>query len=307
MVGGRVGDSYESVALNQSVGASVSIESMALHVLKVVVDGVKVTADAILAKLGGTARLVVEVILVQSELLSSSDHHQSPVVIAVAGCRGGGDAVEFVVGQCCASTVVVGDDEHAADQGELVVVDPNLGVSSLEVERISTPDDTRVDCSELNALNDDVYRVLLDGETLALECTLGPNTEDTLVATNYESRATSSVILDRAHGNLVGAVAGESAQVELATSGRLAGDSIAACTSGGRSSEVESLGEQDNASNVVRKIRRELGIGGRGDSCSTASTGCSCSKAVGSADDFLSRYASSGKDDGENFGPHLDG
>lgn len=81
-------------------------------------------------------------------------------MVVVAAGRGGGSTVELVVGDSQARGRVVGDDEHAANKGELVVVDPDAIVASLEVKSITTPYDTRVDVGEFDTLDDDVLCVL---------------------------------------------------------------------------------------------------------------------------------------------------
>lgn len=72
----------------------------------------------------------------------------------------------------------MGDDEHASDQGEFVVVNPDAIVTTLEVESISSPYDTRVDVGKLDALNDDILCVLGQRQAFALQDTLSANTQD---------------------------------------------------------------------------------------------------------------------------------
>jgi hypothetical protein len=108
------------------------------------------------------------------------------------------------------------DDEHAADKGELVMVDPDAVVASLEVESISAPYDTGVDVGELDALDNNVLRVLGQRQTLALQYTLAANTQDGLVAADLESRGSSGVVGDGADGNVViGGGARQLPKVEL--------------------------------------------------------------------------------------------
>ena len=108
------------------------------------------------------------------------------------------------------------DDEHAADKRELVVVDPDAVVAALEVESVSTPYDAGVDVGELNTLDDNVFRVLSQGQTLALQDTLATNTQDRLVAADLESRRSSGVVGDGANGNvIIGCGTRQFAKVEL--------------------------------------------------------------------------------------------
>ena len=97
---------------------------MAIHVGEEVVDSLDVAGRAVLTELGGAARAVVDVVAVEGDLIAVSVEHHGPVVVAVAGGGCGGLTVKLGVGDGQARWVVVGDDEHAADQRELAVVNP---------------------------------------------------------------------------------------------------------------------------------------------------------------------------------------
>lgn len=94
--------------------------------------------------------------------------HHGPVVVAIAASGGGGNAIELVVGDSKTGCGIVGDDEHAADEREFVVVNPDAIVATLEIKSITSPHDTGVDVGELEALDDDVLCVLGQRKTLAL-------------------------------------------------------------------------------------------------------------------------------------------
>lgn len=139
-------------------------------------------------------------------------------MVVVAAGRGGGGAVKLVVRDSQARGRVVRDDEHAADERELVVVDPDAVVASLEIESVSAPHHTGIDVGELDALDDDILCVLGQRQALAFQDTLAANTQDGLVAANLESRRSSGIVGDGADGNVViGGGARELAKVELTT------------------------------------------------------------------------------------------
>lgn len=97
---------------------------MTLHVGEQVVDSLDVAGLAVLTELGGTARAVVDVVAVKGDLVTISVEHHRPVVVAVASSGRGGLTVELSVGDGETGWVVVGDDEHTSNQGELAVVNP---------------------------------------------------------------------------------------------------------------------------------------------------------------------------------------
>ncbi|KAI6765265.1 hypothetical protein HG531_012364 [Fusarium graminearum] len=192
LLGNRLVDTIKDVTLNDGVGTLVGVESMALHVLEVVVGSVEVTVGARLTELGGPASNVVEVVAVKSDLVALAVEHHGPVVVAVAGSRSVSDTVELGVGDGEAGAVVVGDDEHATNLGELAVVDPDTIVLSLELQSITSPDDTGVELGDLNALDDDVAGALLNGKTLSFQDSLAV-TDDTLVASNRKRLRASGI------------------------------------------------------------------------------------------------------------------
>lgn len=215
--------------------------------------------------------------------------HHGPVVVVVAAGRGGGGAVEFVVGDGQARGRVVRDYEHAADEGESVVVDPDTIVAALEVESIASPYDARVDVGEFKTLDDHVLCVLDQGQTLALEHTLSTHTEDRLVAADLQRGRTSEVILDGADGHIVvRGGAGKLAEVELATTGSTAGFPVTAGSSGRLSGEVKLLGDQNHTCSIIREVLGELVRCGRRDGSSTATTSHILGETVSLANDSLS-------------------
>lgn len=122
-------DGLEGVTLDQGDGAGVELKGVALHVGEQVVGRLE---GPFLAELGGAAGDVVPVVAIEGHLVAVTVEHHGPVVVAVAGGRGGGDTVKLVVGDGSAGAVVVADDELTADQGDLVVVDPDTIVASLQ-------------------------------------------------------------------------------------------------------------------------------------------------------------------------------
>ena len=121
------------VTLNKRANASVSIKGMALHVLEVVVDRMKVAVDSILTKFGGATGYVVEVVLVQSELLSLSNHHHCPVMIAVTGSGGVGNTgksvayVQYVAkkDKLCNSIMILAELDRLGTAADKVLLYPH--------------------------------------------------------------------------------------------------------------------------------------------------------------------------------------
>jgi len=76
-----LGDAREDVTLDKSLGAVVSVEGVALHILEIVVDGVEGTGGTVLAELGGTAGDIVEVVAVEGDLIACIVLAESLVVM----------------------------------------------------------------------------------------------------------------------------------------------------------------------------------------------------------------------------------
>jgi hypothetical protein len=250
LLGNRSVNAVENVTLDDGIGALVSVESVALHVLEVVVGGMEVTVGARLAKLRGSAGNVVEVVAVKSDLVALAVEHHGPVVVAVAGRRGVGDAIELGVGDGKTGAIVVTDDEHAADLGELAVINPYTIVKTLKLKRIAAPDNARVQVGDLNTLDDNVAGPLLEGKTLSLQDSLTV-TDDTLVATNRERLGTSNIVGNRANSNVIIATARQVSEVELTAVGSTAALAVTAGASLDVSSEVELLIDIDNTGRIV--------------------------------------------------------
>lgn len=305
LLGDRSVNAVEDVTLDDSIGALVSVESVALHVLEVVVGSVEVAVGARFAKLGGSASNVVEVVAVKSDLVALTVEHHGPVVVAVAGRRGVGDAIELRVGDGKTGAIVVTDDEHAADLGELAVINPHTIVKSLKFESIAAPDNARVQVGDLYALDDNVAGSLLEGKTLSVQDSLTV-TDDTLVATNRERLGTSNIVGDRADSDVITATARQVSEVELTAVGSTAALAVTAGASLDVSSEVELLVDVDNTGRIVGEKLGELFGGSRSDSF-TLTTSDSGGETVRLARDGLSRgRGGSGQKSSERLQTHVE-
>lgn len=258
----QVGDTY------------VSLEGVTLHVGEQVVDSLDVAGRAVLTELGGTARAVVDVVAVEGDPVTVSVEHHGPVVVAVAGGRCRGLTVKFGVGDGQAGCAVVGDDEHAANLGELAVVNPDT-IVAIELKSITSPDQAGVQVGDGDTLDDDILGRRVQAETLALQNTLSVGGDDALVAANLQRVQGGSVVLQAGDRGgirlLTAAPVGSSVKSLLAVRGRAPWRTARGGL--GRAGEVKGLGEVDHAGGIVREKSSELGSG-RGRRDLAASTSC---------------------------------
>lgn len=260
---------------------------MALHVTKQVVGSLECTSDAISAELGSSSGEVVEVVLIQSDLITVGDEHHGPVMIAVAARRCRGRAIELVVGERDARAGIVRDDELATDEGEFAVVDPDTVITALEIEAIAAPDETRVDVSDGKALDNDIAGALLEREAFAFEHTLSITADDALVAPNFESSRASGVVGDGADGDIVAPAARQVSEVELTPIGSAAALAITARPGGLGAGKVELLVDDNGAGGRVGEPCCEFGGGGGCCGGGFAGAGDAGCEAVCGADDGL--------------------
>lgn len=112
-----------------------------------------------------------------NQVTSTIEEHR-PVVVSVAGRGPAGLAVELVVGDGEAPSLVVSRDDHlAADERELAVVDPDE-VSAGEGDCVSTPDVLGVELGDVHVLDDDVGLAVGDPETLSTDDTGAANSDN---------------------------------------------------------------------------------------------------------------------------------
>lgn len=178
------GDLVKVVALQKSPDVGVNVESMASNVLEVVVNGVEenLTLGSISSNMGSTARDIVNPVSREGIVILLTDEEHSPVVLSVATRRPRRLSIKLVVGDGDVSCSSPARDEHlATDEGELVVVDPDL-VGAVEGDGIATPDVLRVQVGDVDVLDDDVLCSAADTEALSDDDTLASDTDDTLVA-----------------------------------------------------------------------------------------------------------------------------
>ena len=275
-------DVLEDVTLSKDLGARVSLESMGNSV-EVVVDGVE---EGVASNLGGAARGVVDIVVLQGDGVGRTGEVQGPVVTAVAGSRPRGGTVDLVVGD--GDTVggrVTEDNVLASDQISGDVVDPDE-VSTVDGDSITTPDVLGVDVSEADVLDDDVLGAGDDTDTLALDNTLGALADQGLVGANGHTEHTGLVVLDAGDLGGVGLVViAPSVLVDslLAGGGSAPGSATSRGDSAFSSGEVESLGQDDDTGGGVSEVADKLSSGGRVHGGSRATTSDALGETLSSA------------------------
>ena len=97
------------------------------------------------AEVRRAARQVVEPVAGDGVRVGLADQEHRPVVLAVAAGGPAGDAVELVVGDGDAARGAPARHDHlAADEGELVVVDPDV-VAAVQGDGVAAPDELGVE------------------------------------------------------------------------------------------------------------------------------------------------------------------
>lgn len=178
------GDLVKVVALEKSPDVGVNIKSVTANVLEVVVDGVEenLALGGISSNMRSTARNIVNPVAREGVVILLTNKQHGPVVLSVAARRPRRLSVKLVVGDGDVSRGSPARDEHlSTDEGELVVVDPDL-VGAVEGDGIATPDVLRVQVGDVDVLDDDVLCSAADAEALAHDDALVSDTDDTLVA-----------------------------------------------------------------------------------------------------------------------------
>lgn len=228
----------------------------------VVVHGVQ---DGVSSELGGTAREVVDVVVLEGDLVIRAGEVQVPVVVSVASGRPLALAVDVAVGdRDTAGRILAQDDVLTGDLVGGDVVDPDQ-VGAGQGDGITSPDVLGVELGDADVLDDDVLHAVGHAQTLALDDSRGAGAEDGLVRGDLDGVQTGLVVGDR-DGGSVGLVVG--APVVLVDGLLASGASSPGSTSGlggGAlgSGEVEGLGQNDDAS---------LGVGEVGDTGEMIST-----------------------------------
>jgi len=110
----------------------------------------------------------------------------------------------------------VADDELPANQGNVVVVDPDF-LSTREGQSISAPDDLRVDVRDVQITNDDVADSAVEDQPFALDGCVRANPEQRFVGTDGEWRLTR-----RIEGDVEGRLAVARSQLAQDVLGRAA-------------------------------------------------------------------------------------
>jgi hypothetical protein len=116
-------DVLENIALCDNLGAGISFECVLRVGVEIVVHGVE---QGVAADLGGAARGVVDVVLLEGHEVVGTGQVDAPVVVAVAGGGPAGCAVDVAVGDGDAvGGRVAEDDVLACDEVGGYVVDPD--------------------------------------------------------------------------------------------------------------------------------------------------------------------------------------
>lgn len=219
----------------------------------VVVDSVQ---EGAASELGGSAREVVDVVVLEGDLVVRASEVQVPVVVSVASSRVVALAVDVAVGDAdTARSILAEDNVLAADLVGGNVVDPDQ-VGSGQGNSITTPDVLRVQLGDPNVLDDNVLHAIGHAQTLALNNTGGARAEDGLVRGDLNRSQTGVVVRNRNCWG-VGLVVGAPVVLVdgLLASGACSPGStsgLGCCALG--SGEVEGLGEHDDTGLRVREV-----------------------------------------------------
>lgn len=231
------------------LGSSVRIKEWTY----VVVDGVQ---DGAASELGGTAREVVDVVVLEGDLVIRAGEVQVPVVVSVASGGPLALAVDVAVSdRDTAGRILAQDDVLTGDLVGGDVVDPDQ-VSAGQGDGITTPDVLGVQLGDTDVLDDDVLHAVGHAQTLALDDSRGARAEDGLVRGDLDGVQTGLVVSDR-DGGSVGLVVGAPVVLVdgLLASGACSPGSTSGLGSGALGSgEVEGLGQDDDASRGVGKV-----------------------------------------------------
>lgn len=246
-------DVLKIVALEKRPDVGAGVKDVAANVLEVVVDGVEEDLAVAGAHVRRAAGDVVDPVAGEGvEILLANEQHR-PVVLSVARRRPLRDTVELVVGDGHMAGGAPSRHNHlAADEGELVVVDPDhVGAA---------PNVLRVQFGDVDVLDDDVARAAADAEALAHNDAGIAYADDALVAGDVDG------VLGRV---VVGAVDPGARRIAgildpgLAFGGSAGADGcrrVAAALADGDAlafAEVPSLVDHDNTRGVVGESRYE--------------------------------------------------
>lgn len=158
---------------------------MAPDVLEVIVNAMEQVLAARRvrsAHMRRAARHVVQPVARESVVVLCANEQGRPVVLAVAASRPLRLAVELGVRDShLARGAPAGDDELAANEGDLAVVDPDV-VRPIKGDGIAAPDVLRVEVGDVDVLDDDVALAAADAQALADDDALCPDADDGLVA-----------------------------------------------------------------------------------------------------------------------------
>jgi hypothetical protein len=151
-----------------------------------------------------------------------------------------------------------------------------LKLTSVDSDRITSPNVFRVDVGETHVLDDDVLCVAYDADTLSFDYTLGTLTDQALVGANGHAEHTGLVVCDLADLGCFGLVVDAPVVLvdgNLAVRGSSPGGASGFGGSSLGASEVKGFGENDNARRGVGKVVLKLGSGGWVYWCCIAATG----------------------------------
>lgn len=178
-----------------------------------------------------------------------ADQQQGPVVLVVAADGPRGAAVELVVRYGdLAGGAPAGDDELAAGERELVVVDPDA-VGAVQGDCIATPDVLRVEVGEVDVLDDDVAGAAAKAQALAANDSLGAHADDGLVALDVDGLA-RGVPVGARHPSARGACVGDVRLGLVAVIACVLQAALSACLALGLE-EVKGAVQHDNTGLVV--------------------------------------------------------
>ena len=184
-------DVLEDVPLGKNA-ARVDLERVLGNIVEEVVDGVE---ESVAGDLGATARDTVDVVVLEGDHVVGTGKVETPVVVVVALGGPVGGTVDLAVGDGnTVAGLVTEDNVLTADERSGDMVDPDV-VGIVKSNGITTPDELRVQLSDVNVLDDNVLGTD-NAETLSTDNTLATNTNQRLVGADLDTQNTGLVVLD---------------------------------------------------------------------------------------------------------------
>lgn len=168
---------------------------MSADIGEVVVDGmhggIPISADS-----GSTARDIVNIVPLESNLVLCTVEQQSPVMFIIASRRPGCSPVVLVVSDRDAAGSDISSYQHlSANKREFAVVDPDL-VGAYERDRVTSPNVLRVEIRDVDVLDNHICGAVCEAQTHTTEDAGTADTNNALVAADGEGYGSGFVVGD---------------------------------------------------------------------------------------------------------------